>query len=192
MAFSEWRESFDKRQYEKAADSYQRLRYANDEALGEELAGQVEYEYGKVFQNLVKQSRAACEAGDAAKMAGIRQEAITVSSGLKLVNQALAEMGQCVPKKCVQGDPVLALKRLKTPIHLEIEPGLQRYMTRGIRISVEIDESGKAKFKQATNANPRLAEVLKNTVEHWSFYPALIDNQARCIETEIPINLLQF
>jgi tetratricopeptide (TPR) repeat protein len=192
LAFSEWRENFDKRQYDKAADAYQRLRHSMVGPTATEYADQAEYEYGKAFQNLVKLSRAACEAGDAPRVAAIRREATSVDSGLKLVDGSLVEMDRCVPRKCMQGDPVLALNRAKTPIRLEIEPSLERYVTRGIRIGIEIDESGKVKLKQITNANPRLAEALKSAVEQWSFYPALVNNRATCVETEIPIALIQF
>ena len=83
------------------------------------------------------------------------------------------------------------MNRLKTRVNPRIDPSLQRYVSRGIRVSVEIDDAGNVEVKQVLNANPRIAEALKNAVEQWKFYPAIIDNHPRCVETELPITLIQ-
>ena len=53
------------------------------------------------------------------------------------------------------------------------------------------DEKGNVTVKQVAKANPRIAEALKDAVEQWKFNPTIIDNQLRCVNTELPITLIQ-
>jgi tetratricopeptide (TPR) repeat protein len=92
---------------------------------------------------------------------------------------------------CMHGDPLLAMARIKTRINPQIEPSLQRYIGRGIVVSIHIDEQGNVAVKEVAKASPRIAEAIKSAVEQWKFKPAVIDNQARCVETDIPIALIQ-
>ena len=190
QAFSDWRANFDNRHFDKAASAYERIRSSMPRPLATQLASQAESEYGKVLSGLVTSWKAACASGDPTKMDAIRKEAVTVSSGLQLGSSAFAEMEQCISKSCMHGDPVLALKRLKKRINPQIEPSLQRYLSR-VRVSIEIDQHGNVNVKQITNANNRLAEALKGAIEQWEFYPTVIDDQPRCVETELPIILIQ-
>jgi len=64
-------------------------------------------------------------------------------------------------------------------------------LLRGIHVSVEIDEGWIVIVKKMMNANNRLAEALKGAIEQWQFYPAIIDGHPRCIETELPMTLIQ-
>jgi len=86
---------------------------------------------------------------------------------------------------------MLAMNRLKVRVNPEIEPGLQRYMGRGIVVSIAIDEKGNVRVKQVAKANPRIADALKAAVNQWKFNPTVIDNQARCVNTDLPIALIQ-
>jgi tetratricopeptide (TPR) repeat protein len=96
-----------------------------------------------------------------------------------------------VPIECMQGDPLLAMSRLKTRVNPQIEPGLQRYIGRGIVVSIRVDEQGNVSVKDIAKANPRIAEALKWAVEQWKFTPAVIGNRARCVDTDLPITLIQ-
>jgi tetratricopeptide (TPR) repeat protein len=182
----------------EAAVPQERIRPANSEQVAQ-AASQIESEYKSTFSRLVTSWKAACDSKDQATMDAIRREAVTqtskeaatVTSGLQFGSSALAEMRQCTPTRCIHGDPGLALNRLKSRSNPQIEPSLQRYLNRGIRISIEIDERGLVNVKQITNANSRLAEALKNAVEQWEFYPAVVDGQPKCVETELPITVIQ-
>ena len=191
QAFADWRMNFDARQYDKAAAAYQKVRSSNVESLARQLTGQLESEYAKALSGLVTNWKVACAAGDPLRMDTIRKEAEALGAGLPFSRAPLAEMGQCVAQGCVRGDPVLAMNRLKSRVNPQIEPALQRYVSRGIRVSIEIDLEGNVTVKQITNANIRLAEALRIAVAQWKFYPAVINNLSRCVETELPITLIQ-
>jgi outer membrane biosynthesis protein TonB len=86
---------------------------------------------------------------------------------------------------------VLALTRVKTRVNPQIDPSLQRYVSRRTVVSIEIDEAGNVTVKNVANANPRVATAFKEALERWKFNPVVIDNQTRCVETQLPMTLIQ-
>ena len=95
--------------------------------------------------------------------------------------------------ECVMGDPLLAMTKLKTRVNPYLDPNLQPFIGRGIRVvvSVQIDEQGEVRVKRVDQANSRIAEAIKSAVEQWKFNPTVIDGQTRCVETDLPIRLMQ-
>jgi tetratricopeptide (TPR) repeat protein len=195
QVFSEWRTSFDNRQYEKAATAYEKIKSSNVGGIAAPLTTQIESEYQQALSRLVTSWKDACAGGDAATMDTIRIEASTVAPRPQLNREALAEMGQCqvrpAPRGCMRSDPMLAINRLTTRVNPMIDPALQRYVTRGIRVAIQIDVAGNVTVIGTSNVNPRLADALKKAVEQWKFYPAIVNNEPRCVETELPITLIQ-
>ena len=86
---------------------------------------------------------------------------------------------------------MLAMSRLKVRVNPEIEPSLQRYVGRGIIVSIAIDEKGNVTVKEVAKANPRIAEALRSALRQWKFNPTIIENQPRCVNTDLPITLIQ-
>ena len=86
---------------------------------------------------------------------------------------------------------MLAMSRLRIRVNPQIEPGLQRYVARGIVVSIAIDEKGNVTVKDIAKANPRIADALKAAVAQWKFNPTVIDDQPRCVDTDLPITLIQ-
>jgi hypothetical protein len=195
QVFSEWRVSFDNRQYERAAAAYEKIKTSNVGGIATQLTTQIESEYQQLLSRLVTQWKAACAGGDAANMDTIRTEASTVDPRLQLSRDALAEIGQCdvrpAPRGCMRSDPTLAINRLTTRVNPVIDPALQRYVTRGMRLAIQIDIEGNVTVIGTGNINARLADALTKAVEQWKFYPAIVNNEKRCVETELPINLIQ-
>ena len=86
---------------------------------------------------------------------------------------------------------MLAMTRLKTRVNPQIDPSLQRYVGRGIVVRVHIDEEGNVEVNEVANANPRIAGPIRTALEQWKFNPAVINDQARCVETGLPIAVIQ-
>ena len=85
----------------------------------------------------------------------------------------------------------MAITRLRTRVNPRIEPNLQRYMARGFVVTIRIDEQGNVKVKNISNTNSRVAEVIKSAVEQWKFNPTVIDGEVRCVDTELPVSVIQ-
>jgi hypothetical protein len=187
--YLDWRTSFDERQFDKASAAFENLR-ANFGPDVTPLVTQIESEYSRMLSGLLSAWRAACAGGDRARLETIRNEAVRVASRLSLARNTLDQMQLCASRVCIQGDPALALNRLKTRVNPQLDPSLQRYVTRRIMVGIEIDETGSVRVKKISNANDRIAAALKDAVERWKFTPAVIDNQNRCVETELPVSLI--
>ena len=246
--YTEWRMSFDARQYDKAAAAYNKIR--NDQQpSAKEATKQIESEYQTTLLNLVASWKAACTSRELTRLDSIRNEATNIAAGLPFGPDALAQLQPCAPRtatpdaapagnkpvtpaatasnsvrtppitpnpapptpvpasvpvipvaaqpqsdsdsRCIKGDPMLAMTRLKTRVNPQIEPGLQRYIGRGIAVSIEIDEQGNVAVKEVARANPRIAEAIKLAVSQWKFNPTIIDDQPRCVDTDLPIAAIQ-
>jgi tetratricopeptide (TPR) repeat protein len=175
--FAEWRTAFDARQYDKATIAYERIR-AVPHPDSVQSVSQIDAESALVLADLLTAWRAACARGDRPRL------------GLPATRNTVAQMQQCAARVCLKGDPALALARIRTRVNPQIDPSLQRYMTRRIVVNIEIDELGNTKVNEIVNAHERVAAVLREAVQRWKFNPAVIDNQPRCIETQIPISLI--
>ncbi|HYR84020.1 MAG TPA: hypothetical protein VE422_08085 [Terriglobia bacterium] len=102
-----------------------------------------------------------------------------------------AEPARQIPPNCIKGDPTLAMARLKTRVNPQIDPSLQRYLVRGIVVSIHIDEEGNVEVNEVAKANPRIAGPIRAAVEQWKFNPTLINGQAKCVETDLPLAVIQ-
>jgi tetratricopeptide (TPR) repeat protein len=94
-------------------------------------------------------------------------------------------------RECIKRDPEVAISRLSYRVNPEIPPSLQQYVDRRTVVKIAIDEKGSVFVKDVVNADPRIADALQVAVEQWKFNPIVIDNEARCVETELPIALLR-
>jgi tetratricopeptide (TPR) repeat protein len=190
QSFVEWRTNFDAREYAKAAAAYERIRAEVHPDAGQ-LKTQIESEYSQALSGLLTSWKAACASGDRGKLDPLRTEAMALAPGLAFSKSIVSQMEQCAARVCLQGDPALALARLKSRVNPQLDPTLRRYLTRRIVINIEIDERGDVTVKDVANANDRVAGVLRDAVQQWKFYPAIIDNQPRCVETQLPISFIQ-
>ena len=93
--------------------------------------------------------------------------------------------------ECVKRDPAFAISRLSYRVDPAIEPDLQQYVERGTVVRISIDEKGNVIVKDVVNADSRIADALQAAVEQWKFNPTVIDNETRCLSTELPITLIQ-
>src|SRR5262245_47197569 len=111
QVFSDWRTSFDNRQYERAATAYEKLKSSNFGGTATQLTTEIESEYQQALSRLVTGWKAACAARDTATMDSTRLEVSTVVPRQQLNRDALAEMGQCdvsvrpASTGCMRSDP---------------------------------------------------------------------------------------
>jgi hypothetical protein len=234
--YLEWSVNFDARQFDKAAATYTRIR--SDQKPGSaELADRIESQYEKALSNLVVAWKGACAARELPKLEAIRNDASTIAPGLRLSQDALAQMQPCAspattsnpakpvtaskspgpssppatalpvtptaPEKpvaappvhalgeCIKRDPAVAMSRLKYRVNPAIEPRLQQYVEKGTVVRISIDEKGNVSVKDVVHADSRIADALQVAVEQWKFNPTVIDNEARCFNTDLPILLIQ-
>ena len=82
-----------------------------------------------------------------------------------------------------------AMVRLKTLVSPEIPMESRPNGGMRVRAKVRIDESGNTAVHELTGGSPIVNRAVQTAVEKWKFYPAIVNDRLRCVETELPIVL---
>ena len=96
----------------------------------------------------------------------------------------------CTHAGCVQMSSTLALPRLKTRVDPQLSPIVLSQITSTqtiVRVKATINEKGEVTARDVYTENALLSGPVKSAIEQWRFLPALINGEARCVDTEIPI-----
>ena len=205
--FLEWRKNFDAGEYSSAASSYRQLQSLNVESSLAPMLDQTRSEYRQVLVAFADSWNRACQSGDASGMDTIRRHATELLPESSLGEDILGRM-TCAPKPalqagqgasapassssqgCVAMDFPLAMVRLKTRVDPVAPPVVYPLLRRGsltVRVKTHIDETGKVTVLETRGENALLNEAVRGALERWKFSPAIVKNEARCVETEIPI-----
>jgi tetratricopeptide (TPR) repeat protein len=90
-------------------------------------------------------------------------------------------------KPCIGMPYANAMARIKNKVNPELPPILRPPSPVSIRAKIRISEEGDVSIKSLEGGTAAINKALKGSLEQWKFYPALIDNEPRCAETELPI-----
>lgn len=148
----------------------------------------------------------ACATGDAAGMTNLRKQAVDLVPDRSAADELLAEMTCAAakpepkevaatpattgPKPCLKMDSRLALVRLKTrvdPVVPQTVLPVLRQTSMTVRVQARINETGSVTVVQANGENSALNSAVRSAVERWKFSPAMSQDEARCVDTEIPV-----
>jgi hypothetical protein len=181
-----WRKDFSERQFALAARDYQELVSRGSS----ETIDQVRGEYRRTLSSLVDSWNSACAKNDNAVMEDVRLQVNQLVPEPSFVEDILAKMKTCTPAGCLQMPSQLALVRLKT----RVNPEFSAYVLSQLKVSpvvvhvkTRIDEAGNVANSETYGGSPLLYAAVRSAVQQWKFSPALLADQARCIETDIPI-----
>jgi len=181
-----WRKDFSERQFALAARDYQELVSRGSS----ETIDQVRGEYRRTLSGLVDSWNGACAKNDNAAMEDVRLQVNQLVPEPSFVEDILAKMKTCTPAGCLQMPSQLALIRLKT----RVNPEFSAYVLSQLKVSpvvvhvrARIDEAGNVANNEIYGGSPLLYAAVRSAVQQWKFSPALLADQARCIDTDIPI-----
>jgi hypothetical protein len=90
---------------------------------------------------------------------------------------------------CVDMPWQLAMTRVKTRVEPNIAPNRLPTRTMTIRLKLRIAENGNVTVNSVAGEDAYLNEQMRAAVAQWKFVPAVVQDQPRCVDTEIPINL---
>jgi hypothetical protein len=88
--------------------------------------------------------------------------------------------------------PQLALTRLKTRVDPQFSPYIVSLMKDSpvtVRVKTKISEAGDTAAGDLNGGNALLYDSIRAAVNQWKFSPAIVQGEARCVDTEIPIVL---
>jgi len=184
--FVEWRQNFDARQFALAASIFHRLQLANVEGYAKNQLNQAATLYRQSVSRIVDDWKKACASGSDLEMANARNRAADLLPDAAVASDLIDQMQSCNNPKCLEMANRLAMARLKTRVDPEIpESVLTRSLT--VRVQSRIDEEGNVTVKEVRGGNAAVQKAVKVAVERWKFLPAIVEQQVRCVETEIPI-----
>ena len=58
-----------------------------------------------------------------------------------------------------------------------------------IRVKARINEAGDVAAAELSGGNALVYDAVRSAFGQWKFFPALLQGEARCVDTEIPIVL---
>ena len=144
----------------------------------------------------------ACTAKDEASMTRIRTEADKLLPDSSIAQDDLQQMSTCArdpqpmvkaevssPQteavaECIQSSTETAMIRLKTRVEPELPAEMRRRNVR-VRATVRIDDRGNTSVRRLQGGSVIVNKAVVKALKEWKFYPAKVDNQARCVETDL-------
>jgi tetratricopeptide (TPR) repeat protein len=184
--FLSWRKDFDAGEYALAATAYRQLVSVSSA----ETLTQVRAEYRKALSSLVDTWNRACANNDSVTMEEVRLRVNELLPETSIGEDIIAKMTMCKSTGCIPMAAQLALARLKS----RVDPEFPAYVRSQIKVSpvtvrvkTRISEKGDVASTEAQGGNPLLYNSIRLAVERWKFTPAIVQNSARCVDTEIPI-----
>jgi tetratricopeptide (TPR) repeat protein len=184
-AILQWQKNFTSGDFPSAARDYRELTSRGSPETLDYVRG----EYRKALSPLVDQWNRACAKSDAAAAARIKEQIQTLLPETSFAEDILALMKTCTPAGCIQMETGLALARLKTRVDPQFPAAtLSQYRSPvTIRVKLTIDDKGDAAVGEQSGGGPLLTNPIRVALEQWRFLPAVVQGEARCIETEIPL-----
>jgi hypothetical protein len=181
-----WRKDFGSGDYALAARDYRELALrGSGDAIGD-----VRTQYRQALSGLVDSWNRACASNDLDKMEDVRVRINSMLPEPTFAEDILAKIKTCTPTGCVQMNSQLALARLRS----RVDPQFTSFITSQlkassvtVRIKARINENGDVTASEPQGGNPLLYPGIRAAIQKWKFSPTLIQGQARCVDTEIPL-----
>jgi len=203
-----WRQQFNAGDFQQASESYRQLASSARGGKVDTLLDEMRAEYRKAMVGMADSWNRACTAKDEASMARVRAEADKMLPDESIAQDSLQQMSNCVREpqptvqaevsnppaeavvECIQSPTETAMIRLKTRVEPELPPQVRRRQVR-VRAAVKIDHHGNTTVRRLQGGSVVVNKAVVKALKEWKFYPAKVDNQARCVETELSIVVSQ-
>jgi hypothetical protein len=183
-----WRKDFNAGAFSSAARDYRDLVPLSTSQTVDE----VRLEYRRTLSNLADSWILACTNDDTNKMDEIRSRVDALLPEPSFAEDIQARMKSCVHTRCIQMTSQLALTRLKNRVDPQFPPYTRSMMKESpvtVRVKAKISEGGDTVATELNGGNALLYDGVRAAVDQWKFSPAIVQGEARCVDTEIPIVL---
>jgi tetratricopeptide (TPR) repeat protein len=183
-----WRKNFSAGEFAQAARDYRDLVSLSTS----ETVDEVRLEYRRALSNLADSWVGACANDDINLMGEIRSRVSALLPDPSFGEDIQARMKTCVHTRCIQMTPQLALTRLKNRVDPQFSPYIRSMVKESpvtVRVKAKISEAGDTVPGELNGGNPLLYDAVRTAVSQWKFSPAIVEGEARCVDTEIPIVL---
>jgi len=210
----EWRKHFEAREFPQAAGVYRKLNSSNVEGKASTALDEMRTQYRKNVSTRVESWKQSCSTNKNVSLDAFRKETNEFLPDAAIAADLLSNLSPCAPARaaavtpappptsapaapasaapartCVDMPWQLAMTRVKTRVEPTIAPNRLPTRTMTIRLKLRIDANGNVTVNSVTGDDAYLNEQMRAAVAQWKFVPAIVQDQPRCVETEIPINL---
>jgi tetratricopeptide (TPR) repeat protein len=199
----DWRKSFDAQEYPRASTLYRQLESTNIEGKADSALEQMRGEYRRIAANKVEVWNFGCSGSASPSFETFRQEARDLLPNETLAGDLISKASPCAPKvvakspevkplaaqSCLQMSSQQAMVRVKSQVSPDIPRNMLSAAGVNIAVKVKIDENGNVAVKEVTGENRFINEAMRTAIEKWKFFPAILEDQRRCVETELPVVL---
>jgi tetratricopeptide (TPR) repeat protein len=183
-----WRKNFSTGEFALAARDYRDLVSLSTS----ETVDEVRLEYRRALSNLADSWVGACANDDTNMMDEIRARVNALLPDPSFGEDIQARMKTCVHTRCIQMASQLALTRLKN----RVDPQFSTYVLSmvkdspvTVRVKAKISEAGDTAAVELNGGNALLYDGVRAAINQWKFSPAIVQGEARCVDTEIPMVL---
>jgi len=201
----QWRKQFNDGDFQRASERYRQLASSARGSKVDALLDQIQAEYRKAMVGIVDSWSRACTSKDEVSMARIRAEADQLLPDASIAQDSLQQMSNCAhdpqptvqtevsnpqPEgvaECIQSSSENAMIRLKSRVQPELPPNIRRQMR--VHATVKIDDHGNTSVRRLHGGSVVINKAVVKALKEWKFYPAKVDNRARCVETELLITM---
>ena len=180
-----WRKEFDAGEFALAAKDYRQLISVSTA----DTVNQLRAEYRNALSGLIESWNRACASNDVVTLEKVRARVSEMLPEPSVGEDILDKM-TCTQAGCIQMSAQLALLRLKTRVDPDF-PAFVRAQIKvspvTIRVKTRISETGDVMASEPQGGNAILYNSVRAAVDRWKFSPAIVQGEARCVDTEIPI-----
>jgi tetratricopeptide (TPR) repeat protein len=206
LAALQWRTQFDAHDFPQASETYRQLVSTDLENKAAVTIDEIRNEYRKTLTGMLQSWSQACKAKDRASLNRIGTEANGLLPDPSIGKDILDQMTNCVAtppppaqtvanssepartQDCIQNPPDVAMTRLKKRVEPQFPAQVQGKQVK-VRAALRIDDSGNTTVRGLTGGSSLINRAVVKAVQDWKFYPAKVDSQPRCVETELSIVL---
>jgi len=189
----EWRKDFDSGNHTQAAADYRELERLNLDGIGDPALQEIRAAYRNRVTTSLQAWNSACKSGDAGGMERAHREADLILPNSTVAQDLTSQMASCTAKPCVRMDVQSVMRRVKTSVEPEIPSdqrrALQNLVARTVQVNARIDETGDVSVLSVRGLNRAIGDAVSSSVEKWKFFPTVIENESRCVETVFSIVL---
>jgi tetratricopeptide (TPR) repeat protein len=203
----DWRKYFQAGDFAGAWIRYRELQSLNVENRAADALEGAQTEYRKALAAMAQTWTEACSAQDRPSMDRIKSKIQQIAPDGAVAPEIFARIDDCsapapaaqrvvntpspteTQEGCLQTSHRNAMARIKTVVNPQVNYASLPHGSLQVRAKIRIDEQGNTSVQELHGGIPTVNKAVKGAVEQWKFYPALVDKQPRCVETEVPIVL---
>jgi hypothetical protein len=115
--------------------------------------------------------------------------AAPIAKAASVASTVAAPASVATPPGCVEMSSQQAMARIKSQASPNIQIDRLPLVPVDFRVRVRIDENGNVSVKAIEGSTAYVNEAMRVAIERWRFLPAVVQDQRRCVDTELQVAL---